>query len=132
MVKVKAKAKARAKGAARKAAAKRPNRSTKCTGANCGKKPWEGLAEFARKKGFRVTSTTGGRHNPGSAHYEGRAIDVGTREKTSAEVESFMTDARAAGIDVRDERARPPGQKVWGGPHVHLSVPRGTNFPPCC
>lgn len=31
----------------------------------------------AQELGLRITSTTGGRHAPGSYHYQGRAIDVG-------------------------------------------------------
>lgn len=30
----------------------------------------------ARAMGLRITSTTGGRHTPGSYHYRGRAVDV--------------------------------------------------------
>jgi len=82
--------------------------------------PYEALVEFAESHGFTVTSTTGGTHNPGSAHGQGRAIDVRTRDKTDAEVERFIQDARAAGFHVRDERTRPPGQAVWNGPHLHL------------
>lgn len=81
---------------------------------------WQRLSEFAKARGFRVTSTTGGRHNVGSKHYRGMAIDVGTREKSPEEISSFMAAAQAAGIKVRDERSRPAGQKVWGGPHLHL------------
>ena len=80
------------------------------------------LAAFARQRGFTVTSTTGGRHNRGSAHYEGRAADVRTRDKTPAQIEQFMREARAAGYRVIDERRRPPGARVWSGPHLHLEV----------
>ena len=80
------------------------------------------LAEFARQRGFTVTSTNGGRHNPGSSHYEGRAIDVRTRDKTNAQVQQFIREARAAGYQVADERRRPPGQRVWSGPHLHLEI----------
>jgi peptidoglycan hydrolase-like protein with peptidoglycan-binding domain len=33
-------------------------------------------ANLARQMGLTITSTTGGRHTPGSYHYQGRAIDV--------------------------------------------------------
>lgn len=33
-------------------------------------------ANLARQMGLTITSTTGGRHTPGSYHYRGRAIDV--------------------------------------------------------
>jgi len=80
------------------------------------------LVDFARSRGFTVTSTNGGRHNPGSAHYEGRAIDVRTRDKTSAQIDQFIREARAAGYHVADERRRPRGQRVWSGPHLHLEI----------
>lgn len=85
-----------------------------------GQRSLQGLINFARSRGFTVTSTTGGRHNPGSAHGRGRAIDVRTRDKTPQQVERFMREARAAGYRVLDERRRPPGQRVWSGPHLHL------------
>jgi hypothetical protein len=85
---------------------------------------YHGLAKFAVAKGFYVTSTRGGTHNPGSAHYQGRAIDVRTKDKTPAQVAQFIDKAKAAGIVVRDERTRPLNQKVWSGPHLHLEVPR--------
>ena len=33
-------------------------------------------ANLARQMGLTITSTTGGKHTPGSYHYKGRAIDV--------------------------------------------------------
>jgi hypothetical protein len=80
------------------------------------------LVEFAQARGFTVTSTTGGQHNPGSKHGQGRAIDVRTRDKSDAEVEAFIAEARADGITVYDERTKPPGQAVWSGPHLHLEI----------
>lgn len=80
------------------------------------------LSVFAESKGFVVTSTTGGTHNKGSKHYNGKAIDVRTRDKTNAEVLNFINDARATGITVIDERNKPAGQAVWGGAHLHLEV----------
>src|SRR5262249_1057756 len=84
---------------------------------------WRGLSRFAQQRGFTVTSTTGGSHNTGSAHYQGRAIDVRTRDKTPAQVERFIRAAQTAHIQVRDERVQPAGQRVWSGPHLHLQVP---------
>ncbi|NTX11917.1 peptidoglycan-binding protein [Myxococcus sp. CA051A] len=81
---------------------------------------FEGMARLAERHGLTVTSTTGGRHNPGSMHYQGRAIDVRTRGVPAARLEAFMADARAQGYTVRDERTRPRGQAVWGGPHLHI------------
>jgi hypothetical protein len=87
-------------------------------------RPYRQMERFAQEQGYGVTATTGGQHNVGSAHYEGRAVDVRTRDHTPAQVEEFMREARARGFSVRDERQRPRGQAVWSGPHVHLQVPR--------
>lgn len=83
---------------------------------------WQDLSKFAQDKGFTVTSTTGGKHNVGSKHGKGLAIDVRTRDKTPQQVAEFIKQARAAGIWVKDERTHPPGQKVWSGPHLHLEI----------
>ena len=85
--------------------------------ANGGAQTHRELSRFAAEHGFTVTSSTGGRHL-GWAHRAGRAIDVRTRGKSSAEVGSFMRDARAAGITVIDERRG--GNSAWSGPHLHL------------
>lgn len=81
---------------------------------------WRAIAEYGEQLGFRVTSTTGGTHNPGSAHAQGRAVDFSVKNKTPAEVEAFMQSMRDRGYVVRDERTRPPGQPVWSGPHIHV------------
>jgi hypothetical protein len=81
------------------------------------------MAFQAAMMGFTVTGrneTTA--HNPGSRHYVGEAIDVRTAGKTGAEIADFMSFMSAQGYVVRDERQRPPGQKVWGGPHVHVET----------
>ena len=82
-----------------------------------------GLMQFAQSRGFTVTSTIGGTHNVGSAHYWGGAVDVRTGDKTSAQVNEFISEARVQGVIVRDERTHPANQKVWRGPHLHLQVP---------
>ena len=92
--------------------------------------PQQELSDFARSQGFRVTSTTGGRHNRGSKHYAGQAIDVGTREKSPAAINQFITSAQARGYRVRDERQRPARQRVWGGPHLHLEHSGNQEFDP--
>ncbi|MGB8507524.1 MAG: hypothetical protein WCD76_03885 [Pyrinomonadaceae bacterium] len=83
---------------------------------------WHTLSEFAEGQGFTVTSTTRGRHNSGSAHYAGRAVDVRTRDKTPEQIAALDEAARAAGFIARDERTRPPGQSEWHGPHYHLET----------
>lgn len=75
------------------------------------------LLDAAKKLGLIVTSTTGGRHNKGSLHYTGEAIDVDHKSITPKKIAAL----EAMGIRVRDERTHPAGQAVWGGSHYHLS-----------
>jgi hypothetical protein len=90
---------------------------------------WIGLAGFVYGQGFIVTSTTGGKHNAGSLHYLGRAVDVRTKDMSAEEIRDFIDEAQNAGIHVRDERDRPEGQQEWEGGHLHLSVPEHWNAP---
>ena len=83
---------------------------------------WRTLKSFAEKQGFVVTSTTGGKHNEGSLHPKGLAIDIRTQGKTEEEIQALIEAAVKQGFGVRDERTHPPGQKIWGGPHLHLSI----------
>lgn len=86
-----------------------------------GELPYKGMVRLAQKHGFTVTATTGGKHNKGSLHGQGRAIDVRTRDKSAAQVREFIAAAKAAGYNVKDERTRPKRQAVWSGPHLHIS-----------
>lgn len=83
---------------------------------------YERLVDVAGKYNFTVTATTNGRHNHGSKHYLGMAVDVRTRDKNEDEISSFMTILKELGYVVRDERVCPIGQRVWHGPHLHLEV----------
>jgi hypothetical protein len=87
------------------------------TSANGGAQTWQQLSQFATDRGFHVTSTTGG-HHLGWAHKAGRAVDVRTKDHSTAQVNAFMQDARSHGITVIDERRG--GNAAWSGPHVHL------------
>jgi hypothetical protein len=96
-----------------------------------GKLNYQDLRQFAEDRGWYVTSDRGGRHNEGSLHYLGRAVDVrtnagGKQIKTEAEIQKLKSDAAALGFHVLDERTHPAGQKVWGGPHLHISIPDST------
>jgi len=84
------------------------------------KRPLDRLTTFAEDRGLTITSTTSGRHNPGSKHPKGEAIDVRTKDQSPEALNAAMEQAAALGYRVRDERQRPPGQRVWGGPHLHL------------
>lgn len=86
--------------------------------------PLQQLEAFARANSLKITSETGGQHNSGSLHYQGRAIDVSSRGFTQQMVDALRQAAAAVGIKLRDERTRPAGQAVWGGPHLHLEIPR--------
>jgi RHS repeat-associated protein len=96
---------------------------------------WPEMAAQATLLGFVVTGTNerltaDGKpaHNVGSAHYDGYAIDVRTWDHTNEQIQAFMTTMRGQGYIVLDERIRPPGQKVWGGPHVHVEAFRWDKF----
>lgn len=79
------------------------------------------LTGFAQEQGLTVGSTTNGRHNRGSKHYSGNAIDIkGSGGFSDDQVNALSTAASERGFKLRDERTRPAGQAVWGGPHIHL------------
>lgn len=81
------------------------------------------LTDFAKQQNLTVGSTTGGHHNRGSKHYRGEAIDIhNSGQMTNEQVASLSQTAIDYGLKVRDERQRPKGQKVWGGPHVHIET----------
>ena len=73
--------------------------------------------------GWVVTSTTTGRHNTNSKHYRGKAVDVSVRNKSDFDIISITTLLQSAGYIVRDERTRPPLQRVWHGAHLHFAIP---------
>lgn len=81
------------------------------------------IVEIVEKAGWKVTSTTGGRHNRNSKHYEGKAVDVSVRMKNDLDVIFLTETLEKEGYIVKDERIRPPMQRVWGGPHLHISIP---------
>lgn len=101
--------------------------------------PVENLLQFAKEQGVRVTSGfSRGGHNKGSMHYQGSEDDPGAIDvdhRTIKDVDKFIAEAQARGYNVRDERVKPKGQAVWGGPHIHLSKggkksPAPSNNPP--
>ncbi len=100
--------------------AQRTAATSRTRAATRGELPYKAMVRLANKHGLTVTSTTGGKHNRGSLHARGRAIDVRTRGASSAKINAFIRDAKAHGYTVHDERVRPRGQKVWSGPHIHI------------
>jgi peptidoglycan hydrolase-like protein with peptidoglycan-binding domain len=91
--------------------------TTPTTPATPGELPYRGMQRFAAANGFQVTSTTGG-HHLGWAHRAGHAVDIRTNDHTPAQVDSFISQARAQGYTVIDERRG--GNAAWSGPHIHL------------
>lgn len=85
------------------------------------------MMDLARAKGFTVTSTVEGKHNTGSKHYQGLAMDVRTYDKTNGQIEEFIKYMKGEGYIVRDERKQPTNQKVWGGPHLHIEIQTQSN-----
>lgn len=85
-------------------------------------KDYRDLVAIAQLHRFHVTSTNKGRHNVGSRHYQGLAIDVRTRDKTEAQIQQLRKYCETLKIWFYDERTRPPGQKVWTGAHIHLEI----------
>ncbi len=81
------------------------------------------LKEMVQHMGWVVTSEMGGGHNAHSLHYRGKALDIRVRGKNEFDIAMLYTVMENYGYRVRDERKRPKGQKVWGGPHMHLSIP---------
>lgn len=82
------------------------------------------IGDIVKPFGGQIGSTTGGKHNIGSLHPGGNAVDIplGDWRGISPENQQAMIDRLQSqpGIRVRDERQRPPGQKEWSGPHLHV------------
>lgn len=84
---------------------------------------YKDIVPLAQEYGFTITSTVYGRHNKGSKHPLGKAVDIRTRDKSPEQVEGFMSFLEKQGYIVLDERKRPRRQKYWSGPHIHVHVP---------
>lgn len=71
--------------------------------------------------GLKVTSTTGGKHVPGSLHYQGRAVDFSVRGISEDILDAFKSAEEAAGFQVHEEYA---GSTPYStGHHLHVSLP---------
>ena len=97
---------------------------------------WEAIKAKGESLGFRAKSTTKGLHNKGSKHYVGRAVDFSVEAqqtstlpapdgiwkagKSDIQIQGFLNAMRAAGFYAKYEDKRPPGQKQWSAPHIHV------------
>jgi hypothetical protein len=81
------------------------------------------LLAFCLRNGLFITSAKDSTHNVGSKHYRGEAVDVRSRSLEEAFIGHLKRDAEQHSLILRDERKRPPGQKVYGGPHLHIEMP---------
>ena len=80
------------------------------------------LVNIATSMGWHITATNKGKHNGGSKHYIGKAIDVSVRNRTEFHIAVLDEVLKNAGYGLIDERVRPKGQRVWSSPHLHLFV----------
>ena len=83
---------------------------------------YKDIVKIVTPMGWKVTSTTGGRHNTGSKHPKGKAVDVSVRFKNDLDVMTLTEILTNQGYGVRDERIRPFKQAVWSAPHLHLYI----------
>ena len=82
--------------------------------------------------GLKPSSVNTGEHSPNSKHYHNEAVDLGLNTTFGGDqkkMDAFYQYLQSPegqrmfpNIKVRDERARPQGQKVWSGSHLHLEV----------
>lgn len=86
------------------------------------------LIAFLNRNGLKCTSARDGKHNPGSKHPKGEAIDfsvrvlVGGKKFPKGYWEHLERDAHEHDLTLLDERTRPPGQVVWRGSHGHCQT----------
>ena len=89
-----------------------------------------------------MVSTTGGKHNEGSQHPCGKAIDIRVwedpakspkdfiendntgwiTEEQAEQLRSELQEALGGDFTVRNELNHPNGQEVWGGPHIPIGM----------
>jgi len=79
---------------------------------------------LARDMGLRITSTTGGRHTPGSYHYRGRAIDVAGTPAQMAAYYNRLAGTRPTELFYDPRGGIKNGQQIGaiGGHRDHVHV----------
>jgi hypothetical protein len=100
-----------------------------------------GLAmAIARQMGLIITSTTGGRHAPGSYHYAGRAVDVSNGVNTREQMAFARRMASQFGASIKELFYDPLGWSIKNGrrapytigghsDHVHVAFNKGNLAP---
>ncbi len=81
------------------------------------------IPQFAKQYGLSITSFMGGKHNHGSLHGVGRAFDFDHKGISNQRFKELQGIFAKLGGRLVDERVRPKGQRVWGGPHFHGEFP---------
>jgi hypothetical protein len=107
--------------------------SSRRAGRSAGRPRLAELERLAKRHGLAITSTTGGRHVPGSYHYQGRAFDAAG--PPSAMARFARTVARRygphlaelfyqgpGGVNIDNGRRRPRGFVSGHTDHVHVAV----------
>lgn len=81
--------------------------------------------------GLNPSSVNSGRHNEGSLHYQGRAVDLGLNTTFGGDIKKMNAfkdwfiehgNSHFPGVRLKDETNHPQGQKVWSGSHLHLEI----------
>lgn len=83
---------------------------------------YKDIVSIVEEMNWRVTASKGGRHNTGSKHYKGKAVDVSVKFKSEYDIILLTHTLTEKGYVVVDERIRPSGQRVWTGPHLHIYI----------
>jgi hypothetical protein len=81
-------------------------------------------SRLARDMGLTITSTTGGRHTPGSYHYRGRAIDVAGTPAQMAAYYNRLAGTRPTELFYDPRGGIKNGQQIGaiGGHRDHVHV----------
>lgn len=94
-------------------------------------RPIMSVVEKLRSMGLTPSSIESGKHNEGSKHYNGKAVDLGINTTFRGDVKKmkefknwFNSEGKKhfPGVKLFDETVRPKGQKVWSGAHYHLEI----------
>lgn len=89
------------------------------------------IVEHLRQLGYKPSSVDSGKHNVGSKHGRGLAVDLGintTFGGDSKKMQNFLDNEYPKlkqmypNLKLIDERNHPKGQKVWSGSHYHLEI----------